>query len=219
MDMHSKGVKVFLSILFVVGAIVSVPTVDANAQKDTVEVGDRYGYVWDLQHRLQQLGYFEYKMDGEFGLNTKHAIIRFQQENGLKEDGVVGPQSWAQLYMQSFTVNEIQMMAQMVHGEARGESFKGQVAVASVILNRLHSDKFPDKVKHVLFEDLAFTAIADGQYYSTPDKESYRAVYEAIRGWDPTGNAVYYFNPETATSEWIWSRTQTTKIGNHIFAK
>lgn len=117
----------------------------------------------------------------------------------------------------SFSSNEIKLMANAVHGESRGEPYIGQVAVASVILNRIESEKFPNNVSGVIFQPGAFTAVADGQIWLSPDEESKKAVLDAIRGWDPTGNTLYYFNPTTATSGWIWSRPQVKKIGKHIF--
>ncbi|MCU9613727.1 spore cortex-lytic enzyme [Caldibacillus lycopersici] len=118
-----------------------------------------------------------------------------------------------------FSQNDIQLMANAVHGESRGESYIGQVAVAAVILNRLDSPSFPDTVSGVIFEPGAFTAVADGQIWLTPNETSKKAVLDAINGWDPTGNAIYYFNPDTATSGWIWSRPQIKQIGKHIFCK
>lgn len=110
------------------------------------------------------------------------------------------------------------ILAKVIYSEARGESYKGQVAVGAVVLNRLQSDQFPDTIKDVVFQPRAFTAVDDGQYYLTPDRTAYLAAQDAVRGWDPTYGSLYYFNPETATSEWIWSRPQKIKIGNHIFA-
>ncbi|WP_425348931.1 spore cortex-lytic enzyme [Halalkalibacter urbisdiaboli] len=116
-----------------------------------------------------------------------------------------------------YSDNDIQLMAQAVYGEARGEPYVGQVAIAAVILNRLNSPTFPNTVSGVIFEPRAFTAVADGQIYMTPNETSRRAVLDAINGQDPTGNAMYYFNPDTATSGWIWSRPQIKRIGKHIF--
>ncbi|TES57711.1 spore cortex-lytic enzyme [Halalkalibacterium halodurans] len=116
-----------------------------------------------------------------------------------------------------YSDNDIQLMAQAVYGEARGEPYVGQVAVAAVILNRLNSPTFPDTVSGVIFEPLAFTAVADGQIYMTPDETARRAVLDALNGQDPSGGATYYFNPDTATSGWIWSRPQIKRIGKHIF--
>lgn len=118
-----------------------------------------------------------------------------------------------------FSQNDIQLMANAVYGEARGEPYTGQVAVAAVILNRVNSATFPNTVAGVIFEPRAFTAVADGQIWLTPNERAKEAVIDAINGWDPTGNALYYFNPDTATSPWIWSRPQIKRIGKHIFCK
>ncbi|SHG64839.1 MULTISPECIES: spore cortex-lytic enzyme [Virgibacillus] len=120
---------------------------------------------------------------------------------------------------QGYSQNDIQLMANAVHGEARGEPYVGQVAVAAVILNRVESATFPNTVSGVIFEPRAFTAVADGQIWLTPNETAKEAVLDAINGWDPSGNAIYYFNPDTATSGWIWTRPQIKKIGKHIFAK
>ncbi|MEH7224257.1 spore cortex-lytic enzyme [Bacillus sp. JJ1566] len=116
-----------------------------------------------------------------------------------------------------FSQNDIQLLANAVYGEARGEPYIGQVAIAAVILNRLDSPTFPDTVSGVIFEPLAFTAVADGQIWLTPNEQAKKAVVDAINGWDPTGGATYYFNPATATSKWIWGRPQIKRIGKHIF--
>ena len=110
-------------------------------------------------------------------------------------------------------------MANAVYGEARGEPYEGQVAVASVILNRIEDSEFPNTVSGVIFQPLAFTAVADGQIWLTPNARAKEAVLDAINGWDPTENALYYFNPDTATSEWIWTRSQIKTIGKHIFCE
>ncbi|MFC2948291.1 spore cortex-lytic enzyme [Virgibacillus sediminis] len=120
---------------------------------------------------------------------------------------------------QGYSQNDIQLMANAVYGEARGEPYEGQVAVAAVILNRVESSTFPNTVSGVIFEPRAFTAVADGQIWLTPNERAKEAVLDAINGWDPSGNAEYYFNPDTATSGWIWTRPQIKKIGKHIFCK
>ncbi|KRG09665.1 hypothetical protein ACA30_21710 [Virgibacillus soli] len=116
-----------------------------------------------------------------------------------------------------FSQNDIQLMANAVYGEARGEPYEGQVAVAAVILNRVNSASFPNTISGVIFEPRAFTAVADGQIWLEPNETAKRAVLDAINGWDPTGSALYYFNPDTATSAWIWTRPQIKQIGKHIF--
>lgn len=120
---------------------------------------------------------------------------------------------------QGFSQNDIQLMANAVYGEARGEPYEGQVAVAAVILNRVESPSFPNTVSGVIFEPRAFTAVADGQIWLTPNETAKAAVLDAINGWDPSLSATYYFNPDTATSPWIWTRPQIKKIGKHIFCK
>src|SRR5690625_1122864 len=136
-------------------------------------------------------------------------------EEELSEEAPIEPTSVN--VPNGFSQNDMELMAQAVYGEARGEPYEGQVAVAAVILNRLQSPIFPSTVSSIIYEPLAFTAVADGQIYLTPDETARRAVQDAINGWDPTGEAIYYFNPDTATSSWIWSRPQIKRIGKHIF--
>lgn len=115
---------------------------------------------------------------------------------------------------QGFSQNDIKLMANAVYGEARGEPYEGQVAVAAVILNRVRSDIFPNTISGVIFEPRAFTAVADGQIWLTPNERAEKAVLDAVNGWDPTGHALYYFNPDTATSGWIWTRPQIKRLAN-----
>lgn len=119
----------------------------------------------------------------------------------------------------AYSSNDIRLMANAVYGEARGEPYIGQVAVAAVILNRTHNPNFPNTPAGVIFEPRAFTAVADGQIWLTPNKQAKKAVQDAVKGWDPSGGALYYFNPNTATSAWIWSRPQIKRIGKHIFCR
>ncbi|MBG9793099.1 hydrolase [Paenibacillus dendritiformis] len=113
--------------------------------------------------------------------------------------------------------NDLKLMANAVYGEARGEPYEGQVAVAAVILNRVKSPSFPNTASGVIFQPGAFTAVADGQIWLEPNERARQAVQDAINGWDPSGGCLYYFNPETATSKWIWTRPQVKTIGKHIF--
>lgn len=142
-----------------------------------------------------------------------------KKQQGNKQEQQPTEQTGAVNVPQGFSQNDIKLMANAVHGEARGESYEGQVAVAAVILNRAESPTFPNTISGVIFEPRAFTAVADGQIWLTPNETAERAVLDAINGWDPTGHALYYFNPDTATSAWIWSRPQIKKIGKHIFCK
>lgn len=193
--------------------------------------------VTELQSRLTYNGYYKGKIDGVFGWGTYWAVRNFQDQFGLPVDGIVGAATKAMLvratkYEKSstsgstgttvpsgYSQNDIQLMARAVYGEARGESYTGQVAIAAVILNRVQSASFPNTIAGVIYEPGAFTAVADGQINLTPNETAKKAVIDAINGWDPTGNAIYYFNPATATSKWIWSRPQIKQIGKHIFCK
>ncbi|WP_261381300.1 spore cortex-lytic enzyme [Paenibacillus cremeus] len=185
----------------------------------TLAQGSANGDVWDLQFRLNALGYYSQPLDGKFGTQTAAAVRSFQKAYGLPVDGIAGTQTWAALKKYSVNQSELDMLAHIIYSEARGESYTGQVAVGAVVMNRVQSGTFPNTVQGVIFEPGAFTAVSDGQYYLTPDRTAYLAAYDAVRGWDPTNQALYYFNPKTATSTWIWSRPQTVTIGNHIFAR
>ncbi|MFB3170350.1 spore cortex-lytic enzyme [Neobacillus sp. 179-C4.2 HS] len=193
--------------------------------------------VIELQSRLSYNGFYKGKIDGVFGWGTYWAVRNFQDQFGLPVDGMVGAITKAMLVKATkyekqgnsggtganvpngYSQNDIQLMANAVYGESRGEPYIGQVAVAAVILNRVQSASFPNSVAGVIYEPGAFTAVADGQINLTPNETAKKAVLDAVNGWDPTGNAIYYFNPDTATSSWIWSRPQIKKIGKHIFCK
>lgn len=200
------------------GLIAAAPDTASAAAPQTIYYGKEGGDVWDLQYRLKQQGYYQHKLDGIYGLKTEQAVIEYQKDKGLRIDGIAGPQTWRSLKQNSYSREEVEWLARAVYAEARGEPYKGQVAVAAVILNRVESKQFPDTIKGVIFEKNAFTAVQDNQIWLTPNDTAYRAALDAIRGWDPSKGSLYYFNPSTATSQWIWSRPQNLKIGRHIFA-
>jgi N-acetylmuramoyl-L-alanine amidase len=226
---------IILSVLFVAN---SEQSKDVQAfSNQVIRQGSVGEDVIELQSRLTYNGYYKSKIDGVFGWNTYWAVRNFQYQFGLPVDGIVGAQTKAMLvratkYVKSgtsgstgttvpsgYSQNDIQLMARAVYGEARGESYTGQVAIAAVILNRVQSASFPNTIAGVIYEPGAFTAVADGQINLTPNETAKKAVIDAINGWDPTGNAIYYFNPATATNKWIWSRPQIKQIGKHIFCK
>ncbi len=206
--------------------------------------------VYELQGRLKYLGYYNGKVDGDFGPKTKNAVTWFQWKFGMKSDGIVGAKTKLKLWEATknwrptaedlpggatgggeaakplppsnnngYTDKDLRMMANAVYGEARGEPYEGQVAVAAVILNRVRDSEFPNTPTGVIFQPGAFTAVADGQIWLTPNQTAMKAVKDALSGWDPTDGCLYYFNPETATSKWIWSRPQYKRIGKHIFCR
>lgn len=210
-----------ITIFSIASAVfVATPAKEVKAAANpTLEQGDQYGLVWGAQSRLKQLDLYKGEHDGLFGPLTEQAVKDFQSTHGLNVDGVIGDNTWKALRNETFSEKEIKKLAKIIHGEARGEPFKGKVAVASVVLNRVHHEDFPNNIKGVIFESGAFTAVADKQYYLKPNGEAYKAAYSAIQGWDPSEGATYYFNPVTATSDWIWTRDQIKKIGKHIFAE
>lgn len=214
----------------------------------TLRMGDHGEDVQQLQRDLGYLGYPVGQVDGIYGWNTFQAVKSFQADSGLTVDGITGKTTAQQVIKQvstppktdsstvsnagNDTVNpsrggsfwtlsqgDIYDLARLVHGEARGESFEGKVAIVAVVLNRLESNKFGNSIKQIIFEPGAFTAVSDGQFYMEPDESSYQAVQAALRGWDPTGGAIYYWNPATATNKWVWSRPIINQIGKHVFAK
>jgi N-acetylmuramoyl-L-alanine amidase len=188
-----------------------------------------WGTYWALRNFQYEFGL---KVDGVAGWETKLKLAKAtpnakiawggetnKQTGGTQNQSAPPKAAAATNTPNGFSSNDIQLMANAVYGEARGEPYTGQVAVAAVILNRLDSATFPNTISGVIFEPRAFTAVADGQIWLTPNDTAKKAVLDAINGWDPTGNALYYFNPDTATSAWIWGRPQIKKIGKHIFCK
>ncbi|MHA6484064.1 cell wall hydrolase [Paenibacillus sp. strain BS8-2] len=209
------GAMVAVLIAMTLGAVIQPVSAAAPT---TLKYGVTSGDVPDLQYRLKTLGYFNEGITSYYGAVTRHSVFLFQRDYGLQADGIAGPDTWAMLKKVSVNRNELDLLTRIIYGEARGEPYKGQVAVGAVVMNRLAHQGFPDTVKGVIEQPRAFTAVDDGQYNLMPDATAYRAALEAVRGYDPSGGALYYFNPDTATSSWIWSRKQIGKIGRHIFA-
>ncbi|NLB53364.1 MAG: spore cortex-lytic enzyme [Syntrophomonadaceae bacterium] len=195
------------------------------------------GYdVTQLQKDLTWLGYDTGGTEGIFGPKTLSAVKQFQVNNGLAADGIVGKQTaYAIIHQVSNPASNIDHispsrglltnarqdlldLARVIHGEARGEPYNGQVAVAAVVLNRVKAKIFGNTIQEVIHQPGAFTAVSDGQFYLKPNAASFKAAEAALNGWDPTGGALYYWNPVTATSKWVWSRPIITQIGRHVFA-
>jgi len=183
--------------------------------------------VRTVQDKLLRWKYYDGQVDGVYGARTYRAVRKFQAKNGLNVDGIVGPSTANALGMATTSVAastqgvnrkaDEYLLARAIHGEARGEPYVGKVAVAAVILNRTKSPSFPNTVAGVIYQPLAFTAVADGQINLTPNKDSIKAARDALNGWDPSYGCLYYWNPATATSKWIWSRKVILKIGKHWF--
>lgn len=190
-----------------------------------ISKGDTSQNITAVQSRLLSWGYYTGKVDGIWGSKTTAAVKYFQRKNGLVADGVVGPATEAAMGIKlksstsSVSNGDLNLLARCVYAEARGEPYTGQVAIAAVVLNRVKSASFPNTVSGVIYQSGAFTCVSDGQINYRPDDTAYRAAKDALNGWDPTGGCLYYYNPATATSKWIWSLKVTLTIGRHSFAK
>lgn len=198
-----------------------------GASAATVAWGSRGEQVRLVQNELIRYGYLTGEADGVFGRATYDAVILFQQRNGLTVDGRVGSATAAALGVTlnggpistgSYQETELMLLARLVNGEARGEPYVGQVAVAAVVLNRVRNAAFPNTVSGVIFQSGAFDAVWDGQFDLEPSESCVRAARDALNGWDPTEGCVYYYNPVTATNAWIRSRAVQLSIGRHVFA-
>ena len=192
----------------------------------TYKQGSTGTTVKTIQKKLKNWGYYKGSVDGIFGKKTKEAVKSFQKKNGLTADGIVGKKTLTALGISSsnssvtsnYSNADINLLARLIYGEARGESYTGQVAVGAVVMNRIKSSSFPNTMSGVIYQRYAFTAVDDGQINLTPNDTARRAAIDAMNGWDPTYGAIYYYNPATATSSWIFSRQTTVTIGRHVFA-
>lgn len=205
--------------------------VEAVLSAATLRQGSQGEQVKEVQRRLKQWGYYNGSVDGVFGAATRAAVIAFQKKNGLTADGIVGKATFEALGinvggglaiqtggMNGFSSSEVYLLAKTIHAEGRGEPYTGQVAIGAVILNRVRDKAFPNTISGVVYQKHAFTAVSDGQINLTPNETAMKAARDAINGWDPTGGALYYYNPAVATSAWIFDRQTVTVIGKHVFA-
>jgi len=205
--------------------------IPANAAA-VLEIGSRGEDVVKVQKRLIQYDYLDGTADGRYGAATRDAVRLFQRRNGLDVDGKVGPATAAALGVtlsssggsasastsSVYVSADHRLLAKLVHAEARGESYKGQVAVAAVVLNRVASASFPNTVSGVIYQSGAFSSVSNGSINNVPSSSCIRAALDALNGWDPTGGCLYFYNAKTAEDKWIFTRTVRTVIGNHSFA-
>lgn len=197
-----------------------IPMQNDYSYNQAIETGLTSTQVRTVQTKLKNWGYYTGTVDGIYGAKTRAAVVKFQKRNNLTADGIVGSKTAAALGMSlsSQNSNDLYQLAKCIYAEARGEPYAGQVAVGAVILNRVKSSKFPNTVYGVIYQPYAFTAVADGQIKLEPNQTAYNAARDALNGWDPTYGCIYYYNPNTATSSWIWSRKIVVTIGKHNFA-
>jgi len=184
--------------------------------------GSQGDEVIQIQTKLKNWGYYNGAIDGIYGTGTFNAVKNFQRKNGLTADGVAGSQTLAAMGISSGSTsgnNNLNLLARAINGEARGEPYEGQVAVGAVILNRVNHSSFPNTVAGVIYQSGAFDSVDDGQINLEPTATAVKAARDALNGWDPSGGCIYFFNPATSTSKWIWSRPIVKTIGKHCFAK
>ena len=229
----TKKIKYKKLILFIFTLLAIILTVTGIAFKNNeVEALSKYGSRGDevkqIQTKLKRWGYYNGNVDGIFGSKTQEAVRYFQRKNGLTVDGIAGPATLKAMGIynsnnssssSSSNSSNVNLLARLIYGEARGEPYTGQVAVGAVVMNRVKSSSFPNTISGVIYQSGAFDAVRDGQINLTPDSTAKKAAQDAINGWDPSYGAIYYFNPSTATNKWIWSRPMTVTIGRHRFCK
>ena len=226
-----KNKKTIISMIIIILTFAIFISYNIFFRNNEVEALSKYGSrgdeVTQIQTKLKRWGYYTGSIDGIYGTQTQKAVRYFQSKNGLKVDGIAGKNTLAAMGIynssnsnssSSYSTN-LNLLARLVHGEARGETYTGKVAVAAVVLNRVKSSSFPNTVAGVIYQKGAFDAVSDGQINMSPDSTSKKAAQDALNGWDPSYGAIYYFNPSTATNKWIWSRPLIKTIGKHRFCK
>ena len=216
---------IFMLIIIFIGYNVFIRNQEVDALS---KYGSRGEEVRTIQTKLKRWGYYNGNIDGIYGSQTLAAVKWFQRKNGLTVDGIAGTATLRAMGIftsssssssSSTSSSNLNLLARLVYGEARGEPYTGQVAVAAVVLNRVKSSSFPNTISGVIYQSGAFDVVKDGQINLTPNNTAIKAAQDALNGWDPSYGAIYYFNPKTATNKWIWSRPHTVTIGNHRFCK
>ncbi len=225
-----KALLIVLAAAVIVGAPLSAYGVYSNVFKEESEYAlSRYGStgseVTKIQTKLKSLGYYKGTVDGIYGTQTKNAVTAFQKNCGITVDGIAGPQTLLYLGLGGssggnstrYTNEEVNLLAKVISAEARGESYEGQVAVGAVILNRVAHPSFPNTISGVVYQNGAFSCVYDSNWYAAVADSARRAAQDAMNGWDPTGGAVYYYNPAKTSNAWMRSRKVIKIIGNHYF--
>lgn len=225
-----KRKRKIVAIINIVAVFIVFFTYNFSLRNNESFALSRYGSsgseVTQIQTKLKRWGYYNGNIDGIYGSKTVAAVRSFQSKNGLTVDGIAGPKTLAAMGITSSSSggsstnnSDLNLLAHLVYAEARGEPYAGQVGVAAVVLNRVKSSKFPNSVAGVIYQPGAFDVVSDGQINYSPNTTAVNAARDALNGWDPTYGSIYYFNPNTATSSWIWSRPYVVTIGNHRFCR
>lgn len=225
--MSPERKKLVLALALIFAVNIFIIALAQRASAELYKKGSGGPAVTEIQTRLKNWGYYSGDVDGVYGSQTEKAVRWFQQKNGLSADGQVGDLTLAALGIppsggssesgNSGGSGSLDLLARLISAEARGEPYEGQVAVGAVVLNRVNHPSFPNSVAEVIYQPGAFSCLDDGQFDEPVAESAYRAARDAVNGWDPSYGAIYYFNPVTATSKWIWSRPLIVNIGKHRF--
>ena len=224
--MSTERKRLILALVVVFTVNIFIIALAQTAAADLYKKGSTGDVVAQVQTRLKNWGYYFGVVDGVYGSKTEEAVRYFQRKNGLAADGQVGNATLAALGLSPTgkTVSagrdqsgDLYLLARLISAEARGEPYVGQVAVGAVVLNRVEHPSFPNTISGVIYQPGAFSCLDDGQFNEPVAESAYRAAQDAMNGWDPSYGAIYYFNPATATSKWIWSRPLIVNIGKHRF--
>ncbi|MBR3817051.1 MAG: spore cortex-lytic enzyme [Clostridia bacterium] len=225
---NSSKIKKIISFIAVFVLIFSCTVIfsDGNSVSTLSKLGSRGNEVRRIQSKLKQLGYYNGAVDGIYGIATQKAVRSFQKNCGIKVDGIAGPKTLKFLGLDSsagsaggYSSSDINLLAKLIAAEARGESYRGQVAVGAVVLNRVEHSSFPDTIAGVIYQRGAFSCVNDSNWYVSPDSTSVKAARDCINGWDPSGGAIYYYNPSKTSNSFMHSRPVITTIGNHVFCR
>ena len=218
MSENRKKLILTLAVIFLLNIIMIFFVQEAQAAYKRGSYGST---VRQIQEKLSNWGYYSGSVDGVYGSRTEEAVKKFQRKNGLTADGIAGSATLAALGISDSSATsqsvDINLLARLISAEARGEPYSGQVAVGAVVLNRMEHPSFPGTLSGVIYQSGAFSCLYDGQFDQPVADSAYRAARDALNGWDPSGGAIYYFNPSTATNGWIWSRPHIVTIGKHRF--
>lgn len=224
-----KGVKKMknkrLRLLVIIAAVAVAAYLGLTAGTAALsKMGSRGDEVRKIQTKLKQWGYTIGNIDGIFGTKTEKGVKQFQRNNGITADGIAGETTLSKMGISTNSASgssetDARLLARIINAEARGEPYTGQVAVGAVVLNRVKHSSFPNTIAGVIYQPGAFTALDDGQWNASMYETPYKAAKDALNGWDPTGGAIYYYNPAKTTNTWIYSRPVVCTIGKHKFAK
>lgn len=230
--MSAERKKLVLALALIFAVNIFIIALAQSASADLYKRGSSGAVVTEIQTRLKNWGYYSGEVDGVYGSRTEEAVKYFQRQNGLSPDGQAGDQTLAALGINPGSFGgsssssgggdqsgDLYLLARLISAEARGEPYIGQVAVGAVVLNRVNHPSFPNSISGVIYQPDAFTCMYDGQFDQPISESAYRAAQEALNGYDPSYGAIYYFNPATATSAWIWSRPLIVEIGKHRFCQ